>query len=78
MVVGSRRRLRRFASSRRALSVLEAQQRIKILLLYSAIFGLFRVACAGRAVSDPLDYETGIVFDKKWRARQKKGKRILL
>ena len=41
-------------------------------------FGLFAMRLgAGRAVkSDPLDYETGIVFDKKVGERVKKGERI--
>ena len=38
-------------------------------------FGLFAMRLgAGRAVkSDPLDYETGIVFEKKWESTSKKG-----
>ena len=41
-------------------------------------FGLFAMRLgAGRAVkSDPLDYETGIVFDKKVGEHVKKGERI--
>ncbi len=37
-------------------------------------FGLFAMRLgAGRAVkSDPLDYETGIVFDKKWESTSKR------
>ena len=40
-------------------------------------FGLFAMPGAGRAVkSDPLDYETGIVFDKKVGRARQKGERI--
>ena len=49
------------------------------LLLYLPwSFGLFAMRLgAGRTVkSDPLDYETGIVFDKKVGERVKKGERI--
>ncbi len=75
MVVGSRWRLRRLASSRhRASQVLVTADQRRHCWLYPP-WSLACLPCAALAVvkSDPLDYETGIVSHKKWESIVKKG-----